>query len=186
MVNAALKQDCNAATRGRGRRAASPRCRERRRAELISAEAEAREEPRPRRRLGWASALLLPATAAAIIANALILQEVPHPDPLFTTRPLPDIAASAGPSGLALPNPRPHLRDGAGQSAAADGDPVVFAVQQALARAGYGPLSPDGLLGPRTGDAVRRFQLDEGLAVTGHVDEALIRRLAAVGALDGE
>lgn len=144
------------------------------------------EEPRGRRRLGWAFALLLPAGAGAIIANALFLQETPHPEPLFATRPLPEFTGSAGLDRLVLPNPRPHLRGSAGTATAADGDPVVFAVQQALGRAGYGPLLPDGLLGPRTGDAVRRFQLDEGLAVTGHIDEALIRRLAAVGAMDGE
>jgi len=144
------------------------------------------EEPGRRRRLGWAFALLLPAGAGAIAANALLLQDAPHPDPLFATRPLPEMAAPAGRDGLALPNPRPHLRDGAGTAAAAEADPVVFAVQQALGRAGYGPLTPDGLLGPRTGDAIRRFQLDEGLAVTGRIDEALIRRLAAVGAMDGE
>lgn len=120
-----------------------------------------------------------------IAANGLFLQDAPHPDPLVATRAMPRMAVSAGDGRLALPNPRPQL-DQARPASSAGGDPVIFAVQQALARAGYGPLSPDGFVGPRTEDAVRRFQLDEGLAVNGRIDQALIRRLDALGAMDGE
>lgn len=120
-----------------------------------------------------------------IAANSVLLQDAPHPDPLIATRPGAGLAVADSEDGLALPNPRPHLNV-ARPVSAASGDPVVFTVQQALARAGYGPLPPDGFPGPRTADAVRRFQLDEGLEVTGRIDEALIQRLAALGAMDGE
>jgi hypothetical protein len=186
MVNAALKPSCQAGRRGRLRCAPAQSRRKRRRPELIAPEAEASAEPKPRRRFGWVLALLLPAAAAAIAANALLLQEARHPGPFFATRPAPEWEARPYAGRLALPNPRPHLRGGAEPAAAIDGDPVVFTVQQALGRAGYGPLSPDGLHGPQTGDAIRRFQLDEGLAVTGQIDEALIGRLGAIGAMDGD
>ncbi len=40
------------------------------------------------------------------------------------------------------------------------------------------PTGPvDGVLGPKTGDALRRFQQTWGLAATGALDEATIKRL---------
>jgi peptidoglycan hydrolase-like protein with peptidoglycan-binding domain len=56
-------------------------------------------------------------------------------------------------------------------------------VQAALSRAAYGPLNVDGRPGPQTRDAIMRFQLDEGLPVTGKLDDALVKKLKAVGAL---
>lgn len=65
-------------------------------------------------------------------------------------------------------------------------DPRVFEVQSALARAAYGPLHPDGMLGPQTRDAIIAFQKDHDLPVTGEISDALIVELRAVGALGGE
>jgi peptidoglycan hydrolase-like protein with peptidoglycan-binding domain len=62
-------------------------------------------------------------------------------------------------------------------------DPRLAEVQGALSRAAYGPLNVDGLPGPQTRDAIMRFQLDEGLPVTGKLDDALVKKLKAVGAL---
>ncbi len=64
-------------------------------------------------------------------------------------------------------------------------DPMVAAVQKALSDAAYGPLTSDGVNGRRTVDAISRFQLDQGMAVTGTIDDALIARLIEVGAMDG-
>ena len=64
-------------------------------------------------------------------------------------------------------------------------DPMVAVIQQALSDAAYGPLTADGIMGARTVDAISRFQLDQGMAVTGAVDDALIARLIEIGALDG-
>ena len=187
MVNVALKRGCQTGGRARsGHAAEGGRRRPRRRPELTAADDHARTQARPRNRLGWAFGLVVPAAAAAIAANALLLQEAPHPEPWFAMRTMPDWTERPNAGRLALPSPRPHLNEAAGPASTVDGDPVVFAVQQALGRAGYGPLAPDGMLGPRTGTAIRRFQLDQGLAVTGQIDEALIGRLAAVGALDRE
>ncbi len=64
-------------------------------------------------------------------------------------------------------------------------DPMVAVVQEALSDAAYGPLTADGIMGGRTLDAISRFQLDQGMTVTGKVDDALIARLIEVGAMDG-
>ena len=64
-------------------------------------------------------------------------------------------------------------------------DPMVVVVQQALSDAAYGPLTADGILGGRTTDAISRFQLDQGMTVTGKIDDALIARLIDIGAMDG-
>jgi Putative peptidoglycan binding domain len=50
-------------------------------------------------------------------------------------------------------------------------------VQVALARRGYyhGPI--DGDIGPGTSAAIRAYQYDNGLRVTGYIDGALIRSL---------
>jgi hypothetical protein len=62
--------------------------------------------------------------------------------------------------------------------AAKPGDDIVRRAQQALERAGYEIGTPDGQLGPRTIAAVKRFQTDRYLAVSGQLDEAT---LAALG-----
>lgn len=65
-------------------------------------------------------------------------------------------------------------------------DDRVALVQTALARAAYGPLTADGVFGPETREAIRRFQDDHGLTPTGMISDALIVELRATGALDAE
>jgi peptidoglycan hydrolase-like protein with peptidoglycan-binding domain len=67
---------------------------------------------------------------------------------------------------------------------AAAPDRNVAAVQDALAKAAYGPLRADGVFGRQTREAIIRFQQDHGLAVTGEINDALIVELRAAGALD--
>jgi peptidoglycan hydrolase-like protein with peptidoglycan-binding domain len=43
------------------------------------------------------------------------------------------------------------------------GDERVAVVQGALSRAAYGQITPDGVMGQQTQDAIRRFQADHGL-----------------------
>ena len=57
-------------------------------------------------------------------------------------------------------------------------DDVVRRAQEALERAGYEVGTPDGQLGPRTLAAVKRFQTDRYLTVSGQLDETT---LAALG-----
>lgn len=55
----------------------------------------------------------------------------------------------------------------------------VRAAQLALLRAGEAPGEPDGVFGPRTAEAVRRFQHREGLPATGVLDTLTAERLFA-------
>ncbi|QEX24584.1 hypothetical protein FRZ61_45250 [Hypericibacter adhaerens] len=54
------------------------------------------------------------------------------------------------------------------------------AVQEALQAKGYRPGSADGRLGPRTRDAICRYQQDYGLPVTGEVSLGLLNHLRLV------
>lgn len=56
-------------------------------------------------------------------------------------------------------------------------------VQAALNRIGYGPLPVDGSDVAETQDAIRRFELDNGMPITGQANDALIARLVAIGAI---
>jgi peptidoglycan hydrolase-like protein with peptidoglycan-binding domain len=53
-------------------------------------------------------------------------------------------------------------------------------VQVELARLGYYEGAPDGLFGPMTRAALRGFQADSGLPITGAVDEATLYALRLV------
>lgn len=59
----------------------------------------------------------------------------------------------------------------------------LIAVQTALNQAGYGPLKVDGQMTKDTAGAIRRFELDHGLPITGLANERLVKRLVDVGAL---
>ena len=50
--------------------------------------------------------------------------------------------------------------------------------QQRLNELGFDVGSPDGAAGPRTQNALRTFQQDQGLPVTGRLDQATMRQLA--------
>jgi peptidoglycan hydrolase-like protein with peptidoglycan-binding domain len=63
-------------------------------------------------------------------------------------------------------------------------DPLLATIQKALAEAAYGPVDVDGFMGPKTHDAIMRFQRDHNLPVTGEVSDALVIELRAAGALD--
>lgn len=65
-------------------------------------------------------------------------------------------------------------------------DPLVAKVQNALSRAAYGQIKADGVFGRQTSEAIRQFQADHNLPVTGEIDDALLVELAAAGALEGE
>ena len=60
------------------------------------------------------------------------------------------------------------------------GNPLqVQAVQTALGRLGYGAGTPDGVIGPRTADAISDYQTAEGLDVTGTITPELVDHLNA-------
>lgn len=55
----------------------------------------------------------------------------------------------------------------------------VASAQRALTRLGYGNLAADGALGPGTSAALRQFEQDRNLPVTGELSPRTIRALAA-------
>lgn len=56
-------------------------------------------------------------------------------------------------------------------------------VQGALNRIGYGPIAIDGQASAETADAIRRFELDNGLPIGGEATDDLIKRMIAIGAI---
>jgi hypothetical protein len=58
-----------------------------------------------------------------------------------------------------------------------NGDSSVSEVQSALAREGYYHGAIDGSLGPATRNALRRYQRNQGLDVTGRIDRPVIEAL---------
>jgi hypothetical protein len=54
---------------------------------------------------------------------------------------------------------------------------VEVLVQDALARRGYYEGQADGVIGPGTRSAIREFQRDNGLPVTGRIDSQLVQAL---------
>jgi len=64
--------------------------------------------------------------------------------------------------------------------AGVDADPKLMKIQQALSELGYGPLTADGLMGANTTAAIRRFEFDRGLPMTGAPGLKVIERLEMV------
>jgi peptidoglycan hydrolase-like protein with peptidoglycan-binding domain len=60
---------------------------------------------------------------------------------------------------------------------------AVAEVQNALSRKGINAGPPNGLFGPQTEQAVRTFQGQHGLAVTGVVDQATWQALGLPGSV---
>jgi N-acetylmuramoyl-L-alanine amidase len=81
--------------------------------------------------------------------------------------------------------PWPRMRAALGEAAAGrptmamDDDAEIRAAQARLAELLYAPGDPDGLMGPRTRGAVRTFQEQNRLPVTGALDEATAAALHA-------
>lgn len=55
----------------------------------------------------------------------------------------------------------------------------VDAVQEALTKLGYGPLTADGKMGSRTRRAIEAFERAQGLTVTGNLGAATVQALEA-------
>jgi len=61
-----------------------------------------------------------------------------------------------------------------------DSDPRLKKIQHALSELGYGPLTVDGLMGTNTAAALKRFELDRGLPITGEANPQTLERLEMV------
>jgi hypothetical protein len=143
----------------------------------------------------FVAAMIFLSLTLVIFGNALFMQPEPHPAPLFFTRtsalsdreakqvPLPVARRDRVASVAAHPKVRPVISEPLVSQPVRNADPIVLAIQQALADAAYGPVTADGISGRQTTDAIRRFQLDQGMAVTGEINDDLISRLISVGAM---
>lgn len=79
------------------------------------------------------------------------------------------------------PNPTAGTNQPLPQSASTRSvQPVVAAVQAVLADMGYQPGSIDGVIGPSTEEAIRRFQLRRALEPNGQITNDLLREIERV------
>lgn len=65
-------------------------------------------------------------------------------------------------------------------------DKRLMNVQSALNSIGYGPIQVTGRMDPETADSIRRFELDNGMPITGEASTNFIRKLVAIGAMNPE
>lgn len=120
---------------------------------------------------------------AAVLVNALLLQQVRHPAPLFADerRVLQPTAEKkvalkrtvpAAPAPVAVSTPIPPQRpDTATVRVRSE---LVADAQRELQQLGFYDGAIDGLLGPRTDQAVRDFEQSQGLKITGEPTPMLI------------
>lgn len=116
-----------------------------------------------------------------VAANALWYQPSGHPSPIMKTRSAQN---SLGFSALRKPptDVTTFLIEREGEQAAdaaADAQPskLVLEIQTELARQGFHAADPDGRMDEGTMAAIRRFQQERGLAVTGAPNEELLSAL---------
>jgi peptidoglycan hydrolase-like protein with peptidoglycan-binding domain len=116
-----------------------------------------------------------------VSSNALFYQPFQHKDALFSTRSMESYVAPE------LPKPQASLKSNGGKSEnfkiARDGgqprttkkaDPSLADIQSALAKMNLYGGTVDGLPGPKTREAIQKFQQEAGLQPTGEIDPLLI------------
>ena len=152
--------------------------------------------------------VLLLAAAGAILVNALYRQPGPHPAPIFSVKPRP-VATEPAEIVTPLPRTRPAAPLAVKQDAAAPAqaeaqrapvkseaprvtriDPIadilagpsprVAALQRALNDFGYGPLKATGTYGSDTIAAVKKFERDRKMPVTGQISPRLLQELSTL------
>ena len=144
----------------------------------------------------------------AILLNALYRQPGPHPAPIFSVKPRP-VATEPAEIVPPLPRTRPAAPLAVKQDAAAPAqaeaqrapvkseaprvtriDPIadilagpsprVAALQRALNDFGYGPLKATGTYGSDTIAAVKKFERDRKMPVTGQISPRLLQELSTL------
>ncbi|EJW11321.1 hypothetical protein A33M_3217 [Rhodovulum sp. PH10] len=148
------------------------------------------------------------AALATVVINALYMQPGPHPAPIFALQPVHTAATRLPPSRPAtgaestgaltgagvlsvLPRPRPQAASGTprGEPAPAPAPQgelspprnhadLVTDLQRELSRRGYYDGAIDGISGSRTEAALRAFEHDAGLPVTGTPSESVLKALS--------
>jgi peptidoglycan hydrolase-like protein with peptidoglycan-binding domain len=125
----------------------------------------------------------------------------PAPAPVAAAEAADPIAAVAAPEeapavprqqpvAAAPATPAPQVEAAPAAAAPGPSDAAVAAarrtieVQNALNQIGYGPVQSDGMLNDETVNAIRRFELDNGMAITGRIGDQLINKLVSIGAMN--
>jgi len=130
---------------------------------------------------GAADGVIGPKTDAAIrdfetLANMKVTGE-PSEDLLRVLQRGPGKADTAAPRAPS----RDQINEILSGSTSAPGTAQrIVAVQRALNDFGYGPVKATGSIGPETTAAIRKFESDRKMPVTGQVSARLVRELAAL------
>ncbi|MEM5582282.1 peptidoglycan-binding domain-containing protein [Roseibium sp. AS2] len=107
----------------------------------------------------------------ALLALVLMHKDAPADDVAPVPRRKPGFSGT-----VSLPGEEAAVSD-------VDADPRLMKIQQALSELGYGPLTADGLMGANTTAAIKRFEFDRGLPLTGDPGAKVIERLEMVSGL---
>jgi hypothetical protein len=133
----------------------------------------------------------VPAPIARPAFTAVAAVPTPAPVPraaipsALVQRAVETIAVSDPIGALLAPVVRPNPTAGTNQplpraAATRSAQPVVAAVQAVLADMGYQPGSIDGVIGPSTEEAIRRFQLRRALEPNGQITTDLLEEIQRV------
>jgi peptidoglycan hydrolase-like protein with peptidoglycan-binding domain len=154
--------------------------------------ARSRERPSTASRLAWGGGTALAIVFAFVSSNAIWYQPHGHLRPLMATRmpttpPATQTAAvqqqepAASVQRLSLPEeievPTTARAPTPPTPPMPVGEPVVAEVQQVMAELGLYKGTIDGLAGPQTDEAIRRYRKMVGLEVTGSIDDKLLSTL---------
>ncbi|WP_067221922.1 peptidoglycan-binding domain-containing protein [Stappia indica] len=104
-----------------------------------------------------------PSPAASSASN-------PSTGSVRTTRVTPPVPSPSAPRAQTVSAPvnaGPVPPASVGSNALSGDRARIARLQAALSEMGYGPISVDGFAGEQTANAIRRFELDRGLAITG-------------------
>lgn len=137
----------------------------------------------PSRPADTLAALVAAVATAAVLVNALALQPVRHPAPLFAEQskaapavpepvaPKKTVPAAPAPKIVAAPPTPPQRPETAAVRQRSD---LVADVQRELVQLGFYEGAVDGVLGPRTTQAIRDFEQSQGLKIGGEPSPMLL------------
>ena len=100
-------------------------------------------------------------------------------DPLANLVKATTGAAPAAPSGVLRP-PASIPVASRNETVASSGPRRVAAVQRALTQYGYGQLKPTGTAGSDTQAAIKKFEREHRIPVTGHISDRLVHELTTM------
>lgn len=137
------------------------------------------------RRSGLTGPLLAAALMATIGGNALFLQNEPHPAPLFSERS-PSLAAAvaekdsteavtpAAVGSIPLPTARPRPEGHVAAAPDTAATARIRELQSMLGQLGYYKGEADGIAGPATAAALRRYEAENRLVPVGEISPAIL------------